>query len=210
MSDYINFLSILLKKMGSFVTRMSPIKVLDIVERVAEDMLVLAQMIKDEVQSNTAREGLESTSSSLHRESMSNVAFDDDLDDNNDLMNIDDSDQIPRNLSKYSVQLVPRIFFTKDQLDAFCATVRCFLFTVNDQNRINEVTDILGFNINDPKSHFGDTRCKYWTSLDVFFTLLENVVNTGKFHATVYILNIIIIIIIIIIEYYHFYCSYYY
>jgi len=196
MSDYINFLSILLKKMSPFATRNSPLRVLDIIERVAEDMLALAQMIKDEVQSITAREGLESTSSSLNRESMSNVAFDDDLDDDNDLMNIDDGDLIPRNLSKYSQgdQLVPRIFFTKDQLDAFCAAVRCFLFTVSDEDRINEVTDILGFNINDPKSHFGDTRCKFWVSLDVFFTLLEHVTSTGKVRATVYIAIIIIII----------------
>lgn len=196
MSDYINFLSILLKKMSPFATRNSPLRVLDIIERVAEDMLALAQMIKDEVQSITAREGLESTSSSLNRESMSNVAFDDDLDDDNDLMNIDDGDLIPRNLSKYSQgdQLVPRIFFTKDQLDAFCAAVRCFLFTVSDEDRIHEVTDILGFNINDPKSHFGDTRCKFWVSLDVFFTLLEHVTSTGKVRSTVYIAIIIIII----------------
>ena len=189
MSDYINFLSILLKKMGPFVSNTSPLRVLDIVERISEDMLALAQMIKDEVQSITAREGLESTSSSLHRESISNVAFDDDLDDDNDLMNIDDNgDQVPRNLSKYSQgdQLVPRIFFTKDQLDAFCATVRCFLRTGFDEDKIYQVTDILGFNIQDPKSHFGDTRCKFWVPLEVFFTLLEHVSSTGKFHATVY------------------------
>jgi len=193
MNEYVNYISILLKKMdatrnGFKITN----RVNNMLEKLADSIIGLAQLMKDEIQSVTAREGSENGSNvvSSHRESVSNVTFDDDIDD---AMDIDDhkSDTITRDLSRHSQgdKIVPRVFFTKDQLDCFCSVARCFLLTASDEERIAEVTDILGFNINDPKSHFGDTRCKYWVPLEVFFTLLEHVSQTGKCIATELLLH---------------------
>jgi len=173
-------------------------RVSSILDKLADSIIELAHLAKDEIQSVAAREGLENSMSipSSHRESVSNVTFDDDIDDDmdDDIMQIDDNNKSgssSRDRSKFSQgeRVVPRIFFTKDQLDTFCSVVRCFMLTSSDEHRVADIIDILGFNINDPKSHFGDARCKAWVPVEVFFVILEHITITSKWHAAVLVLT---------------------
>ena len=84
MSEYINLISILLKKMDTIKSSNDTSdRVSSILDKLADSIIELAHLAKDEIQSVAAREGLENSMSipSSHRESVSNVTFDDDIDD---------------------------------------------------------------------------------------------------------------------------------